>query len=99
MPKHIARTARAIHPTNARYGKIIALLKRKLIGPALFSNEMTEQHRLRMRRRVDAMYLPEDADDVENPEGCWERAGARIRQMDPERKRARAVLRELMSHH
>jgi hypothetical protein len=87
------------HPTKARYGKIMAILRRKLIGPALFANEMTEQHRLRTRRRVDAMYLPEDVDDVEIPEDCWERAGARIRRMDPERKRARAVLRELTTHH
>jgi hypothetical protein len=92
-------TKNPVNPTQIRYRKIVALLKRKLIGPALFANEMTEEHRLRRRRRVDALYLPEDVDDVELSDGCWERAGARIRQMDPGRKRARAVLRELMAHH
>jgi len=84
-------------PPKTRYEKINALLKRKLIPAALFSNAMIEQHELRSRRRVDGLHLPENADDAETPENCWERAGKRIRKMDPEMREARVILRELVA--
>lgn len=89
------KTSRLLDP---RYQKIRAILKRKLIPAALFSNEAAAQHRLRSRRRSDAMYLPEHVDNVERPDDFWKLAGARIRELDPERKLARANMRELMAN-
>jgi hypothetical protein len=82
---------------KTRYEKIEALLKRKLIRTARFANEMIEQHQLRRRRRVDGMHLPEHAHDVETPEDCWERAGKRIRQLDPDRTDVRAMLSDALA--
>lgn len=81
----------------SRYAKINALLRRKLIAPARFSNEMIDQHQLRAGRRNSEMGIPKPFGDVETPEDCWNRAGERIRKMDPERRRARKVLHELMT--
>jgi hypothetical protein len=81
----------------SRYTKINALLRRKLIRPALFSNEMIGQHQLRAGRRNSEMGMPKPFGDVETPEDCWNRAGERIRKMDPERRRARKVFHALMT--
>jgi len=89
MPKHQNEA------TKTRYDKINALFRRKLIPTALFPKEMIELHEVRTRRRADAVHFAGYADDVETPQDCWERAGARIRRLDPERRRTRALLRQL----
>ena len=87
------------HPEKTRYEKIKALLKRRVMPAALFSNELVEQHELRTRRHPDSIHFSANVDDVETPEDCWEKAGARIRQIDPKRKRARAAFREMTAVH
>jgi hypothetical protein len=82
---------------KTRYAKINALLRRKLIQPAQFSNEMIEQHELRSRRRPDGLHFHEHVDDVEVSDGWWERAGKRIREMDPELSQPRKLLHEMMT--
>ena len=81
----------------SRYAKINALLRRKLISSARFSNEMIDQHQLRAGRRNSEMGILKPFGDVETPEDCWNRAGERIRKIDPEGMEARKVLHELMT--
>ncbi|GEM_PF-5168873 len=40
--------------------------------------------------------MPRRDHEVELLEDCWERAGKRIRRLDPNRSRARIVMRELV---
>jgi len=80
----------------SRNAKINALLRRKLIAPARFSNEMVGQHRLRAAQRNDALGMPRPDGDVETGD-WWETAGEHIQKNDPELKRAGALLHELMT--
>ena len=86
------------HPHKTRYAKINALLKRKLIRPAMPSNALFELHELRSRRHPAGLHLSQYVDDIENPDGWWDTAGKRIRQTDLELNRAGALLHELMTH-
>lgn len=57
-----------------------------------------DRHKEKLAEQIkdDLRWRPPNRDhDVETPEDCWERAGKRIREMDPDRSRARGVLRSL----
>jgi hypothetical protein len=56
----------------------------KLSKRALYSSRLFNEHRLRARRQADGGILPEAVTDVESPENCWERAGRRMRELDPD---------------
>ena len=68
---------------------------KKLIPGALFSTRAAEEQRLRARRHLDGVQLPEGVTDVRTPEKCWERAAAGFRRIDPDGSRALRLLRML----
>lgn len=82
--------------SKTRCQRINSLFKRKLIPSARFSNEMIDQHRLRLGRTHAQLGMPKPFGDTETPEDVWERAGERIQKMDPNGSRARKVFRKLI---
>ncbi len=70
-------------------------MKKQLAPEALYTSQLYHEHRIRARWRPDGLQMLGDASDVESPESCWDRAAARMRRLDPDGARARALLEEI----
>ena len=67
----------------------------RLIKEALFSNELAEEHRLRMHREADTHHASEEIEDFESPEKRWERLADRVKKTDPNGEHSYVLLQEV----